>query len=77
MRGGGRDRLPADFVRAVLDRWPRRGFARDFEQVLADEVRAHPGSVRMSWLESVATVHVHGFTPTDFLAGLRASDDFV
>lgn len=77
VRGRGADLLPAAFVRAVLDEWPRRGFARDFEQVLADEVRARPGSVRMSWLESVAATHVPGFTPTDFLAGLHASDDFV
>lgn len=77
VRGGGAERLPADFVRTVLDAWPRRDFARDFEAVLADEVRAHPSSVRMSWLESVAAVHVPGFTPTDFLAGLRAGDDFV
>jgi len=39
-------------------------------------VRAHPDSVRMSWLESVASVHVPGFVPTDFLAGLRAGERF-
>ena len=33
-------------------------------------------SVRMSWLESVPSVHVPGFVPTDFLAGLRASEGF-
>ena len=44
--------------------------------MLADEVRAHPDSVRMSWLESVASVHVPGFVPTDFLAGLRATERF-
>lgn len=76
VRGGGADRLAPDFVRSVLDAWPRDDFPREFEAVLADEVRAHPGTVRMSWLESVAAVHVPGFTPTDFLAGLRASADF-
>jgi hypothetical protein len=60
----------------VLDRWPRVDFPGAFESVLADEVRAHPDSVRMSWLESVAQVHVPGFVATDFLAGLRASERF-
>ena len=35
-----------------------------------------PDSVRMSWLESVASVHVPGFVPTDFLAGLRSTEGF-
>ena len=60
----------------LLDRWPRQDFPSEFEAVLADEVRAHPDSVRMSWLESVAAVHVPGFVPTDFLAGLRATEHF-
>jgi hypothetical protein len=30
----------------------------------------------MSWLESVACVHVPGFAPTDFLAVLRAAEAF-
>lgn len=76
VRGAGGDALDADFVRAVLDRWPRHRFPTAFEAVLADEVRAHPDSVRMSWLESVAAAHVPGFTPTDFLAGLHASSGF-
>jgi hypothetical protein len=59
------------------DRWPRHDFATEFEALLADEVRAHPDSVRMSWLESVASVQVTGFMPTDFLAGLRATEGFV
>lgn len=76
VRGAGADALPDAFVGAVLRRWPRHGFPAAFEQVLAAEVLAHPQSVRMSWLESVAVAHVPGFSPTDFLAGLRASAQF-
>ena len=76
VRGSGAEVLEPALVRAVLDRWPRHDFPTEFEAVLADEVRAHPDSVRMSWLESVAAVHVPGFVPTDFLAGLRASERF-
>lgn len=76
VRGAGAEALEPALVRAVLDRWPRRAFPAEFEAVLADEVRAHPDSVRMSWLESVAAVHVPGFVPTDFLAALRATDRF-
>ena len=76
MRGSGVEALEPALVRAVLDRWPRHDFPAQFEAVLADEVRAHPDSIRMSWLESVASVHAPGFVPTDFLAGLRASAGF-
>jgi hypothetical protein len=76
VRGSGAEQLETSLVRAVLDRWPRIDFPAEFEAVLADEVRAHPDSVRMSWLESVALVHVPGFVATDFLAGLRASERF-
>jgi hypothetical protein len=76
VRGSGGEPLEPALIRAVLQRWPRRDFPTEFEAVLADEVRAHPDSVRMSWLESVASVHVPGFVPTDFLAGLRASERF-
>ena len=76
VRGSGAEALEPALVRAVLQRWPRRDFPTEFEAVLADEVRAHPDSVRMSWLESVASVHVPGFVPTDFLAGLRATERF-
>jgi hypothetical protein len=76
VRGSGAEALEPALIRAVLQRWPRRDFPTEFEAVLADEVRAHPDSVRMSWLESVASVHVPGFVPTDFLAGLRASERF-
>jgi hypothetical protein len=75
--GRGAEALTPSFVRAVLDRWPRHEFPAGFERVLADEVRTNPDSVRMSWLESVASAHVPGFVPTDFLAGLRATRDFV
>jgi hypothetical protein len=77
VRGTGAEALESALVRAVLDRWPRHDFATEFEALLADEVRAHPESVRLSWLESVASVHVSGFVPTDFLAGLRATKGFV
>jgi hypothetical protein len=76
VRGSGAEALAPALVRAVLDRWPRHDFPTEFEAVLADEVRAHPDSVRMSWLESVASVHVPDFVPTDFLAGLRATAHF-
>jgi hypothetical protein len=76
VRGAGGEALDPELVRTVLDAWPRSEFPTGFEAVLADEVRAHPDTVRMSWLESVATRHVPGFTPTDFLAGLHASADF-
>jgi hypothetical protein len=76
VRGSGGEALAPELVRAVLDRWPRAGFPAAMEAVLADEVRAQPQSVRMSWLESVAVTHVPGFAPTDFLAGLRASSGF-
>ncbi|HZB43525.1 MAG TPA: HD domain-containing protein [Ilumatobacter sp.] len=77
VRSAGVEALDPTLVRAVLDGWPRHDFPTEFEAVLAEEVRAHPDSVRMSWLESVAMVHVPGFVPTDFLAALRASDGFV
>ena len=77
VRGVGAESLDATLVRSVLDRWSRLGFPDAFEAVLADEVRSHPDSVRMSWLESVAIAHVSGFTTTDFLKGLHASRDFV
>jgi hypothetical protein len=76
VRGSGAEALEPALVRAVLDRWPRHDFPAEFEAVLADEVRAHPDSVRMSWLESVALVHVPGFVPTDFLTSLRAGAGF-
>jgi HD domain len=76
VRGSSAEGLDPALVRTVLDRWPRHDFPSEFEAVLADEVRAHPDSVRMSWLESVAEVHVPGFVPTDFLAGLRSTEGF-
>jgi HD domain len=76
VRGSGAEALEPALVRAVLDRWPRHDFPVGFEAVLASEVRAHPDSVRMSWLESIASVHVPGFVPTDFLSGLRATAAF-
>lgn len=77
VRGGGADRLSPELVRAVLDRWPRHTFPADFEAVMVAEVQAHPDSVRMSWLESIAVSCIAGFVPTDFLAGLRATTGFV
>jgi hypothetical protein len=76
VRGAGAETLDLAVVRAVLERWPRHDFPARFEAVLAEEVRANPHSVRMSWLESVASAHVPGFVPTDFLAALHASGGF-
>jgi HD domain len=76
IRGAGADVLPADAVRAVLDEWPRQDFPSAFTRLLVDEVRAHPDTVRFSWLESVAAAHVPGFEVADFLAVLRASGPF-
>ena len=67
---------PTDAVRAVLDEWPRQDFPSAFTRLLVDEVRAHPDTVRFSWLESVAAAHVPGFEVADFLAVLRASGPF-
>lgn len=77
VRGAGAEALTAEFVRVVLARWPRHDFPAEFESVLAAEVRRHPDTVRMSWLESVAVAHVPGFVATDFLKGLRASSTFL
>jgi hypothetical protein len=76
VRGVGADVLPTDAVREVLDEWPRRDFPSAFTRLLVDEVRAHPDTVRFSWLESVAAAHVPGFEVADFLAVLRASGPF-
>ena len=76
VRGAGADVLPTDAVRAVLDEWPRQDFPSAFTRLLVDEVRAHPDTVRFSWLESVAAAHVPGFEVADFLAVLRASGPF-
>jgi hypothetical protein len=76
VRAVGSDALSPEFVGAVFDRWPRRDFPAAFEALLAAEVQAHPDSVRMSWLESVAAVHVPGFVASDFLSALRASSSF-
>jgi hypothetical protein len=76
VRGVGADVLPSDAVRAVLDEWPRQDFPSAFTRLLVDEVRAHPDTVRFSWLESIAAAHVPGFEVADFLAVLRASGPF-
>jgi len=76
VRGVGADVVPTDAVREVLDEWPRQDFPSAFTRLLIDEVRAHPDTVRFSWLESVAAAHVPGFEVADFLAVLRASGPF-
>lgn len=73
VRGVGAEHLPADVMRAVLDMWPRHEFPAEFSRTLVDEVRAHPASVRSSWMECIAVAHVPGFEPTDFLATLASS----
>jgi hypothetical protein len=76
VRGAGAEGLQPEFVRAVLDQWPRRDFPTLFPAVLQDEVRAHPDTTRMSWLEPIATASIAGFVPSDFLAVIHASDAF-
>ena len=76
VRGAGADRLPPDAVRAVLDAWPRSDFPAAFAQTLIEEVRANPTTVKSSWMESIATSHIPGFEPSDFLASLHASHHF-
>jgi HD domain len=76
VRGAGAELLPPDAVRAVLDEWPRQDFPSAFTRLLVDEVRAHPDTVRFSWLESVAAAHVPGFEVADFLTVLQASAPF-
>jgi len=77
VRGAGTGHLPADTVRAVLDRWPRAGFPSAFTQTMIDEVRSNPSSVKSSWMECIAVAHVPGFEPADFLATLDRSSHFV
>jgi hypothetical protein len=76
VRGAGAEGLESEFVRAVLDQWPRHDFPSLFPEVLRDEVRAHPETTRMSWLEPIATAAVPGFVPTDFLTVIHASHAF-
>jgi HD domain len=76
VRGAGAEGLEPEFVRTVLDRWPRHEFPALFSAVLQDEVRAHPDTTRMSWLESIATATVPGFVPTDILTVIHASEAF-
>jgi hypothetical protein len=77
IRGGGAEALDPQFVRTVLDRWPRGEFPGQFSEALKDEVRAHPDSVRTSWLEPVASVAVPGFVPVSILDVIHASGAFV
>jgi HD domain len=76
VRGSGAATLDPKFVRAVLDRWPRHDFPSQFSDLLKEEVRAHPETTRLSWLESVASAVVPGFTTIDILAILHASQSF-
>jgi HD superfamily phosphodiesterase len=76
VRGAGADALDPVDVRAVLDRWPRAAFPKDFEALLAIEVQKHPETTRFSWLESVAIEHVTGFQARPFLDALHASSSF-
>jgi hypothetical protein len=76
VRGGGTEALEPEFVRAVLDRWPRHDFPELFTETLRDEVRAHPDTTRMSWLEPIAAATVPGFVTTDFLAAIHATESF-
>jgi hypothetical protein len=73
VRGNGIERLNLADVGNVLAVWPRAGFTDAFAQILIDEVRAHPSSTRLSWMESIAVGSIPGFTPTNFLDVLHAS----
>jgi len=77
VRGAGAEQLAAADVRGVLQRWPRHEFTAAFGQTLIDEVRAHPASVRSSWMECIAVRHVPGFESADFLSTLEGSRHFV
>jgi hypothetical protein len=76
VRGAGAEALDPEFVRAVLDRWPRDDFPTLFPAVLEEEVRANPEATRMSWLESIATATVPGFVPIDIVSAIHASAAF-
>jgi hypothetical protein len=77
IRGTGLEGVDVADLRDVLDAWPRAGFPDAFAAALVGEVRAHPGTTRMTWLEHIAVAAVEGYEQFDFLASLRASDDFV
>jgi len=76
VRGAGAEQLPAEAIRAVLDRWPRAEFPAEFSRTMIDEVRSNPAAVRSSWMECIAVAHVPGFQPADFLATLANSSHF-
>jgi hypothetical protein len=76
IRGRGHERLDPTAVRAVLDAYPRAEFPAAMAATLSCEVVANPGTVRLSWLESVAEVAIPGYQPGRFLDGLQASDTF-
>jgi hypothetical protein len=77
LRGAGEEALQPEFVRAVLDRWPRHAFPTQFPEALKAEVRAHPDSTRTSWLEPITVATVQGFQPTDLLELIHATGAFV
>lgn len=76
VRGQGHDLLDPTDVRAVLDAYPRAGFADAFAATMIAEVTANPSSARLSWLESIGVAAVPGFTAASFLGSLRSSSDF-
>jgi HD domain len=77
IRGRGHEQLaPAD-IRAVLDAYPRTEFPAAMAATLSCEVIANPGSVRLSWLESVAEEAIPGYRTAPFLDALRASGSFL
>lgn len=73
--GRGVERLPVEFVRDVLARWPRDTFPVTFADTLTDEVRRHPDTARFCWMESVAAAAIPGYERPDFLVALAASPD--
>jgi hypothetical protein len=76
IRGRGHERLDPTDVRAVLDAFPRDDFPAAMAATLSCEVIANPGTVRLSWLESVAEDAIPGYQPARFLDALHASKTF-
>ena len=75
IRGVGVE-LPRADVLAVLSALPREGFPQSFHRTLVDEVRTNVGSVRGSWMESIAVREVPGYVASDFTSGLLGSVAF-
>jgi hypothetical protein len=76
IRGRGHERLAPTDIRAVLDAYPRTEFPAAMAATLSCEVVANPGSVRLSWLETVAEAAIPGYRTTPFLYASHAGGPF-